>query len=135
MRRCKTLPRVTGSGRERLNAATPQRRNDRRQSLPRYPLQLVDQSLFWRQATGYCMKTHADVVCRVATSSSRCLATASADTVPALLALDARVAVTGPDGEREIVLEEMYREDGIHYLTFARQDVVTAVQIPARVAG
>ena len=57
-----------------------------------------DQSLFWRQAAGYCMKTHSNVVCRVATSSSRCLATASADTVPALLALDARVTVTGPDG-------------------------------------
>ena len=91
-----------------------------------------DQSLFWRQAAGYCMKTHANVVCRVATSSSRCLATASADTVPALLALDARVTVTGPDGEREIGLDEMYREDGIHYLTLSRSDVVTSIQIPAR---
>jgi 4-hydroxybenzoyl-CoA reductase subunit beta len=91
-----------------------------------------DQSLFWRQAAGYCMKTHADVVCRVATSSSRCLATASADTVPALLALDARVTVTGPDGEREIGLDEMYREDGINYLTLSRSDVVTSIRIPAR---
>ena len=91
-----------------------------------------DQSLFWRQAAGYCMKTHSNVVCRVATSSSRCLATASADTVPALLALDARVTVTGPDGEREIGLDEMYREDGIHYLTLSRSDVVTSIQIPAR---
>lgn len=91
-----------------------------------------DQSLFWRQAAGYCMKTHSNVVCRVATSSARCLATASADTVPALLALDARVTVTGPDGEREIGLDEMYREDGIHYLTLSRSDVVTSIQIPAR---
>jgi 4-hydroxybenzoyl-CoA reductase subunit beta len=91
-----------------------------------------DQSLFWRQAAGYCMKTHRDVVCRVATSSSRCLATASADTVPALLALDARVAVTGPDGEREIGLDEMYREDGINYLTLSRSEVVTSIQLPAR---
>jgi 4-hydroxybenzoyl-CoA reductase subunit beta len=91
-----------------------------------------DQSLFWRQAAGYCMKTHSNVVCRVATSSSRCLATASADSVPALLALDARVMVTGPDGDREIGLDEMYREDGIHYLTLSRSDVVTSIQIPAR---
>src|SRR2546421_3602055 len=27
-----------------------------------------DQSLFWRSAEGYCMKTHAEVVCRVAPS-------------------------------------------------------------------
>ena len=91
-----------------------------------------DQSLFWRQAAGYCMKTHRDAVCRVATSSSRCLATASADSVPALLALDARVTVTSPDGEREFGLDEMYREDGIHYLTLSRADVVTSIQIPAR---
>jgi 4-hydroxybenzoyl-CoA reductase subunit beta len=91
-----------------------------------------DQSLFWRQAMGYCMKTHADVVCRVATSSPRCLATASADTVPALLALDARVHVTGPDGDREIALADMYREDGIHYMTLARHDVVTGVSVPDR---
>ena len=39
-----------------------------------------DQSLFWRTAEGYCMKTHGDVVCRVAPSSPRCLAVASAET-------------------------------------------------------
>ena len=26
----------------------------------------------------------------------------------------------------------MYREDGIHYLTLSRSDVVTSIQIPAR---
>jgi 4-hydroxybenzoyl-CoA reductase subunit beta len=52
-----------------------------------------DQSLFWRTAEGYCMKTHAEVVCRVAPSSPKCLAVASADTVPALIALGASVQV------------------------------------------
>src|SRR5207237_8242339 len=33
-----------------------------------------DQSLFWRTAEGFCMKTNPEVVCRVATSSPRCLA-------------------------------------------------------------
>jgi 4-hydroxybenzoyl-CoA reductase subunit beta len=91
-----------------------------------------DQSLFWRQAAGFCMKTHANVVCRVATSSPRCLATASADTVPALLALGATVDITGPDGSRTVGIDEMYREDGIHYLTISRNDVVTAIRVPRR---
>ena len=52
-----------------------------------------DQSLFWRTAEGYCMKTHGDVVCRVAPSSPRCLAVASADTVPALIVLGASIPV------------------------------------------
>src|SRR5207249_4187803 len=57
-----------------------------------------DQSLFWRTAEGYCMKTHPSVVCRVAPSSARCLAVASADTVPALIALGAKVTVENADG-------------------------------------
>ena len=90
-----------------------------------------DQSLFWRMAEGMCMKTDPSVVCRVAPSSPRCLAVASADTVPALLALGASVRVVNPEGERVIALAEMYREDGISHLTIGRDDIVTEVMLPA----
>ncbi len=89
-----------------------------------------DQSAFWRAAEGYCMKTNAEVVCRVAPSSRRCLAVASADTVPALLVLGAKARVTGASGEREVDLGELYREDGIRYLTLARGEVVTEIVLP-----
>jgi 4-hydroxybenzoyl-CoA reductase subunit beta len=89
-----------------------------------------DESLFWRTAEGFCMKTHPDVVCRVATSSPRCLAVASADTVPALIALGATVRVRGPGAERVVDLAELYREDGIRYLTIARDEIVMAVELP-----
>ncbi len=89
-----------------------------------------DQSLFWRTAEGYCMKTHPQVVCRVATASPRCLAVASADTVPALIALGARVRVAGATGERTLDLAEIYREDGIRYLELSRDDIVTEVVLP-----
>ena len=89
-----------------------------------------DQSLFWRTAEGYCMKTHADVVCRVATSSPRCLAVASADTVPALIALGATIRVRGASGERSLDLAEVYREDGIRYLALEAGEVVTEVRLP-----
>ena len=89
-----------------------------------------DQSLFWRTAEGYCMKTHASVVCRVATSSPRCLAVASADTVPALIALGASAVVANAQGERRVAIADLYREDGISYLTLERGDVVTAVELP-----
>ena len=89
-----------------------------------------DQSLFWRMAEGMCMKTDPSVVCRVAPSSPRCLAVASADTVPALLALGASVRVVNASGERVIPLAGMYREDGISHLTIGRDDIVTDVLLP-----
>jgi 4-hydroxybenzoyl-CoA reductase subunit beta len=89
-----------------------------------------DQSLFWRTAEGYCMKTHPSVVCRVAPSSPRCLAVASADTVPALIALGAKVSVENADGRRELDLAELYREDGIRYIAIGRDDVVASVTLP-----
>jgi 4-hydroxybenzoyl-CoA reductase subunit beta len=89
-----------------------------------------DQSLFWRTAEGYCMKTVPAVVCRVAPSSPRCLAVASADTVPALIALGATVQVENADGRRSLPLGDLYREDGIRYLTIGRDDIVTSVTLP-----
>lgn len=89
-----------------------------------------DESLFWRTAEGFCMKTHPSVVCRVATSSPRCLAVASADTVPALIALGARVRVESADGERVVPVADLYRDDGMRYLTLRRDEIVTDVLLP-----
>jgi 4-hydroxybenzoyl-CoA reductase subunit beta len=89
-----------------------------------------DQSLFWRMAEGMCMKTDPSVVCRVAPSSARCLAVASADTVPALLALGASVRIVNASGERVMPLAELYREDGISHLVIGREDIVTEVILP-----
>ena len=89
-----------------------------------------DQSLFWRTAEGGCMKTDPSVVCRVAPSSPRCLAVASADTVPALLALGASAHVVNADGERVVPLAELYRDDGIRPMTIGRDDIVSEIVIP-----
>jgi 4-hydroxybenzoyl-CoA reductase subunit beta len=89
-----------------------------------------DQSLFWRMAEGMCMKTDPSVVCRVAPSSPRCLAVASADTVPALLALGASVRVVNAGGDRVVPLAELYREDGISPLTIGRDDIATEILLP-----
>src|SRR5260221_13719981 len=89
-----------------------------------------DQSLFWRMAEGMCMKTAPSVVCRVAPSSPRCLAVASADTVPALLALGASVRIVNADGERVVALADLYREDGISPMAMGRDDIVTEILLP-----
>lgn len=89
-----------------------------------------NESLFWRTAEGFCMKTHPSVVCRVATSSPRCLAVASADTVPALIALGARVHVQNADRQRVVDLADLYREDGIRSMAIGRDEIVSEVVLP-----
>jgi 4-hydroxybenzoyl-CoA reductase subunit beta len=89
-----------------------------------------DQSLFWRTAEGFCMKTNPDVVCRVATSSPRCLAVASADTVPALIALGASVHFEDAAGARDVALADLYREDGMQAMAMGAEEVLTGITLP-----
>ena len=89
-----------------------------------------DQSLFWRTAEGFCMKTNPEVVCRVATSSPRCLAVASADTVPALIALGASAHFEDAGGARDVALENLYREDGIQAMAMRADEVLTDITLP-----
>lgn len=90
-----------------------------------------NESLFWRTAEGFCMKTHPSVVCRVATSSPRCLAVASADTVPALMALGAVVRIRNADASRDVEIAHLYQEDGMRFMTVRRDEIVSEVLLPA----
>ena len=83
----------------------------------------------WRQAISYCMKAEGKI-CWVAPSSPRCWAVSSSDSAPMLLALRARVRLTGPGGEREIPVAELYRDDGMEYLGKRRDEIVTAIVLP-----
>jgi 4-hydroxybenzoyl-CoA reductase subunit beta len=71
-------------------------------------------------------------ICWVAPGSPRCLAVQSADSVPILIALGARARLLSREGEREIAVEDLYRNDGIHYLTKRPDELLTAIVVPAR---
>lgn len=89
----------------------------------------LNQSVFWRKAIGYCMKAEGDV-CRVAPSGSRCWAIASADLPPLLTALDATVRLVSASSERVMPLADLYRDDGIHYLAKAPDEILVEVVVP-----
>jgi len=89
----------------------------------------LNQSHFWRQALGSCMKAEGDI-CRVALSSPRCLAITSADLPPLLIALGAQIRLIGPHGERLVNLAELYRDDGIHYLAKDPAELLTELILP-----
>lgn len=90
-----------------------------------------DQNYEWRQAIDFCMKKDG-TICWVAPGSPKCLAVQSADSVPVLIALSATAVLASPDGEREIPLEALYANDGIHYLTKRPEELLTEIRVPNR---
>jgi len=88
-----------------------------------------NQNYEWRQAIDFCLKKDGET-CWVATASKRCVAVSSTDTAPALIALDARLRLASVGGEREVAIADLYRNDGIDYLTRRPEEVLTAILLP-----
>jgi 4-hydroxybenzoyl-CoA reductase subunit beta len=88
-----------------------------------------NQSYEWRKAIDFCLKKDGEI-CWVATASKRCVAVSSSDCAPALIALGAKVRLQSAAGEREVRLEDLYRNDGIDYLARQPDEILTEVVLP-----
>ncbi len=85
-----------------------------------------DQNYEWRKAIDFCMKKDGNI-CWVATGSPKCLAVSSTDTAPALIALGASVRLVSQSSERQVALKDLYRKDGIDYLSRRPGELLTEV--------
>ncbi len=85
-----------------------------------------DQSYEWRKAINFCLKKDG-VTCWVAPGSRKCVAVSSTDTAPALIALGARVRLVSRAGEREVRLSDLYKNDGIDYMTRRPDEILAEV--------
>ena len=88
-----------------------------------------DQSFFWRQAVGFCLKKDGDI-CLVAPGSRVCLAICSSDTAPVLSSLNAEAVLVSAQGSRQVPLDALYRDDGMYYLTKRPDELLQGVWIP-----
>ena len=89
-----------------------------------------DMTYEWRKAAGFCMKKDGDI-CLVAPSSPRCWAVSSSDTAPMAIALGGTVTLAGPDGERELPVAQLYRDDGMAYMAKQPDEIVTSLRLQA----
>jgi 4-hydroxybenzoyl-CoA reductase subunit beta len=89
----------------------------------------INQTHFWRRSLGYCLKKDG-TACYVVTTGKRCVAAQSSDTVPVLIALDARARLLGPGGERVVPVEALYQRDGAAHLALAPDELLTHIEIP-----
>ena len=90
----------------------------------------INQSHFWRSALGFCLKKDG-TACHVVAQGKRCVAAASNDTAPVLLALGASVRIAGPRGERVVPLSEFYLADGVHNTALAPDELLVEALVPA----
>ncbi|HSD44771.1 MAG TPA: 4-hydroxybenzoyl-CoA reductase subunit beta [Burkholderiales bacterium] len=93
-----------------------------------------NQSEWWRQANGWCLKRGGDV-CHVAPQGHRCHAAFSGDVAPALLAVRAELEIAMPGGERRMPLAQLYRDDGAAHLTLVPGEFVAQVHVRAAAPG
>lgn len=88
-----------------------------------------NQSDWWRQGIGWCLKYRGDK-CHVVPKSDRCYATYHGDVAPVLMVLDAEAVIAQPDGARRMKLPDLYRESGADHLTLGAGEVLAAVVLP-----
>lgn len=90
-----------------------------------------NQSHQWRKSFPSCFKVGGEV-CHEASGGDRCFAVCSADTVPALIALGAKVRIISSEAQKIIPLEGFYRRDGDgrSINTLGGNEIVTHIEIP-----
>jgi 4-hydroxybenzoyl-CoA reductase subunit beta len=85
-----------------------------------------DQNYEWRKAIDFCLKKDG-TVCWVAPGSSKCMAVSSTDTAPALIALGARVRLISQSEQREILLADLYNNDGLDYIKRRPDEILAEI--------
>jgi len=96
--------------------------------------QWYNQTHFWRQALGFCLKKDG-TVCHVVEGGKKCVAAASNDTAPALMSLGATLVFAGPSGPREVRIDDLWRADGIRNKELVAGEVLVRILVPRQAAG
>ena len=93
-----------------------------------------NQSEWWRQSNDYCMKERGEI-CHVAPGGKRCFAAFSGDLAPAMLVYNAEVKIHGPNGVRQLALQDLYRNDGMNHLTLESNELIASIHLSNNLAG
>jgi 4-hydroxybenzoyl-CoA reductase subunit beta len=88
-----------------------------------------DQNYEWRRGINFCLKKDGDI-CWVAPGSKKCWAVQSADLVPLMVAIGAKVKLVSTLGERMVDAAKLYNNDGIDYLHKRPDELLTEIHLP-----
>jgi 4-hydroxybenzoyl-CoA reductase subunit beta len=88
-----------------------------------------NQSSNWRKHRPVCLKMGGDV-CHVISKGKKCYAVFSADTSPALIALNAKVKLVSSKGARLISVRDLYTGDGKEPIALNPGEILIEIQLP-----
>ncbi len=88
-----------------------------------------NQSEFWRDAVGLCLKCEGDV-CIATGGTKACFSKFVSDTAPALISMDAQIEIVDKDGISRIPLEEIYTGDGLQPINLPKTTILKSILLP-----
>jgi 4-hydroxybenzoyl-CoA reductase subunit beta len=89
-----------------------------------------NQSQWWRSSRPTCFKAGGEI-CHVVNKKKICYSTYCGDMAPALLVMNARIALTGPGGSRKLPIENLFSGDGKTPLGLNQAEILTEIILPA----
>ncbi|MFN0243845.1 MAG: FAD binding domain-containing protein [Planctomycetota bacterium] len=96
--------------------------------------QWYNQTYFWRQALGFCLKKDG-ALCHVVEGGSKCVAAASNDSAPALITLAATLEIEGPRGRRIVPIDDFWLADGVYNKRLEPGEILARIALPPTAAG
>jgi len=88
-----------------------------------------NQSAFWWKSRPDCFKRGGDR-CYVVKGGKKCFSVSAADTVSALMVLDAELIICGPENERRVPIADFYTGYGEKPHDLREDELVSAIVIP-----
>src|ERR1035438_3445590 len=88
-----------------------------------------NQSEWWREAVGYCLKCDGDI-CIATGGRKACFSKFVSDTAPVLICYDAQIEVLDVNGLQLFKLEDIYTGDGIESRCLGDTALITSILLP-----
>lgn len=88
-----------------------------------------NQSEWWREAVGRCLKCNGDV-CIATGGKKACFSKFVSDLAPVLICLDARLVLIEPEGEKLVSLDSIYSGNGITPRNISPSTIIKEIIIP-----
>ncbi|MBI4947251.1 MAG: FAD binding domain-containing protein [Bacteroidetes bacterium] len=90
-----------------------------------------NQSEWWREAVGYCLKCDGEV-CIATGGKKNCFSKFVSDTAPVLIALNASLDIVDSNGDQTLALEDIYSGDGMKPRKLSHAAIIRSINIPTK---